>query len=106
MTDYLNQCPEDVFGLEAHFDNWCAAPAERPVLFLRYESLWRHEKRLARLLGIPDARLPDFVPRAADWQQQPFDLRDKLDAQLGPLARRFDLLPDIFGTYDGQEITA
>lgn len=99
LADYFAHTRVDAFRLEAHFCNWLAV-SDIPVLFVRYETLWRREAELRDILRLPSkASLPPFVPRAASWQAQPSDLRDRLDAQLGDLAVKLSHLPDIFGRH-------
>lgn len=104
LDDYLRQATQDVFGLEAHLDNWRRAAQDRPVLFVRYETLWQHEDALKALLGRPQAHLPTFIPRTADWRSEPALTQHGLDRLMGGLAARLNALPDIFGRYGTRHI--
>ncbi|MCF6430632.1 MULTISPECIES: hypothetical protein [unclassified Leisingera] len=96
LEEYLEYSREDVFRMEEHFCNWLAATT-REVLFVRYETLWQHEQDVIRHLGLPaDSRLPEFVPRAADWQSQPPAVRDRLNRLYGGFAGRLAALPGLF----------
>lgn len=104
LSAYLENSMMDVFRLASHFQNWLDY-TDKPVLFIRYEALWRHEEKLRDLLGVEQAQLPEFVKRSGNWQEQPAKDRARLDKLVGDLARYQDTLPDIFGRYGQVDVT-
>lgn len=103
LEAYLENCSEDVFRFEEHFDNW-RADNDRDVLFVRFESLWDREADLRRIFNRPGANLPTYTPRAANWKTYPPEVIDGLNLHYGRFANRLAGFPDISGRFNGQAI--
>jgi len=105
LADYLSKADKDAFGFESHFTNWLAATdahtnCSRPVLFLRYEAIWKHEATLRHILQVPDdVILPPFIRRSSKWSELAPALQVQADKLLGGLVRKYEKLPDIWGKY-------
>ena len=92
----------DQFRIEEHLNNWLYANRPYPVLFLRYETLWRHASVLEDLLGKPAGSFPEQVMRAARSLDLPVEVREAYDALFAPHRDRLAALPDVFTMQSGR----
>lgn len=93
---------QDLFRIEEHLNNHLYADRPYPILFLRYETLWRHAGLLAELF--PHAGpLPAHVPRSDTVETLPAAIADRyLRIYQGHLQRSRQL-PDVFVMQGGAQ---
>ncbi len=97
LEDFLN-IQKDLFRLEEHFDNWLQFQPQYPLLYLKYETLWRHLPELFGFLKLPSAGVaffPPFIPRSSDWTTQPQPIQKKLLALYGNLRDQINNQPEL-----------
>jgi hypothetical protein len=87
----------DLFGFEAHFDNYFQRHLVHPTLFIRYESLWDHLPTLRAFLHLEKSAFDDFAPRRSRHEADvPPAVVDQLRAIYRPFQKRLDDMPDTF----------
>lgn len=91
----------DLFRLEEHLNNHLYGDRPYPIVFLRYETLWRHEAVLRDLFA-GTGPLPPHQPRAARQDDLPPDAAAAYEALYDGHRRRLAALPDVFIMQNGQ----
>jgi hypothetical protein len=64
LQDYVAE-RRDIFGLEAHFDNWTKSSSERDyqIFIVKFEKLWEYLPQLFDFLGLDSLAMQNFPKR-------------------------------------------
>ena len=101
LSDLINY-QWDIFRLEEHFDNWFYRRFNYKIYFVKYEAIWENKALIAKHLQIDQNALPEFVPRAANYQNESEDIIAGLNRMYGDFALRLQSLPGFFVLENGQ----
>ncbi len=92
----------DIFRLEEHFDNWFYRRLNYKIYFVKYEAILKNKALIAKHLQIDQNALPEFVPRAANYQNESEEIVAGLNRIYGDFAQRLQSLPSFFVLENGQ----
>ncbi len=87
---------QERFLLEQQFDNWFNARLSRPILFMRYETMWDNLEVLFDFVGLLAAcdDFPEYQPRQSSIDTLSPEVLAVLNRMYGKFTHRLNALPD------------
>lgn len=98
LEDFLRS-DQDPFGLADHFHSWMKAKVPYPILFVRYEALWKHVEEIFDFVGIPRAEAATFPEKRENYVERNRRYDGplvQLRIKYAPLIAEIEDLPPIF----------
>lgn len=86
---------DDHYGFYPLILEWLVV-RDRSVMFLRYETLYRHLDSIAAFLNYPDFELPPWKPRSTDHTTADQIVVKRIEDAYQDLIQLVDVLPDCF----------
>jgi len=96
LDDFLQES-KDPFRMAQHFRTWKEANRSYPILYLKFDALWRHLPEFFAFVGLSTESLDDFPEqreRASDWTEETEYVRRRLKKFYGELWSEIQTAPD------------